>query len=237
MYAYSVVSHQFNQLSTIALAGNQDAGAITCFGNDIFVYITNKGLVRYHLDFDGTDYSFSEINTYTLINGAPDFMAADSFGLYLGYRTKGLFAYNRQTLMQTGWYPGGLDFRGYTQQYGIQDLFCRDSLVVLVEYHSQTSLLTNYNDYLAIKRSASSEDLMYRIYPNPFSTSTILELNSDFSGKTGTADIYDAEGNKVGTFHVSGNSTTLYRGFLTAGIYFFRISDGEKVLNGKFIIF
>lgn len=191
---YDVANGNFQQVTSLALASNQDATTLAVYDNEVYVFITNKGLVKYRMDFDGANYSLNELATITLPNNSPDFMAADFFGLYLGYRLKGLFAYNRQTLAQTGYYRTGLSYREYTQQYGIQDLFCKDGLIVLVEYHSQTSLLTNDNNFTRVKQIISPpDDCSIIVHPNPFSDHCTIEYPY---GKS--LYIYDMPGNMIG---------------------------------------
>ena len=69
------------------------------------------------------------------------------------------------------------------------------------------------------------------IYPNPFSTTTTIELPSE----THILSIYDIVGNKVRVEQVSG-TTLIERGNLSKGIYFIELRSERQALKGKIII-
>ena len=55
-----------------------------CIIKRCFVYVVNKGLVRYDMVFQNPGYDLVEQNTYALPAGEPAHMAADLYGLYVG---------------------------------------------------------------------------------------------------------------------------------------------------------
>jgi len=161
-----VSDSNFQQIASVALGGNQDAQRMAVYNNFCYVYVANKGLVKYSLDFMSPLYELNEIITSPLLYGAPTYMAADSFGWYAAYRLYGLLAYGHTTLAQTGWYRGGLDYRRLPNQYGVQNLFCKNNMIFLVEYFCQTSVLTNDDNFNSID-IVTDDDNVILVYPNP----------------------------------------------------------------------
>jgi hypothetical protein len=69
------------------------------------------------------------------------------------------------------------------------------------------------------------------IYPNPFSTTTTIELPSE----PHTLTIYDIVGNKVREEQVIG-TTTIERGDLTKGVYIIDVRSVRQTYSGKLIV-
>ncbi|MBI5218292.1 MAG: T9SS type A sorting domain-containing protein [Bacteroidia bacterium] len=233
IYAMNITNHNFQQVASVTLAGNQDATALTAYNNELFVFVSNKGLVKYHLNFDGFTYSFVEDTYIALTNGVPNFMAADTFGVYLSYRTKGLFALNRQTLAQTGYYRTGLDYRLYTDQYGVQNLFCKNNLIFLSEYQCQTSILSNDNNFSSVPETKTNyaEELV-TIYPNPSGSSVKISINSEIIGNNFEYKIYDATGKIIKSQILNLKSQIILIG-LNSGLYFLEIISDKKIIAAK----
>lgn len=74
------------------------------------------------------------------------------------------------------------------------------------------------------------------IYPNPFSRETVIQSNHDLHGAKIT--VYNIYGQVVKSLeNISGNTVTLERGNLPAGLFFVKITEGVKVVgSGKVII-
>ena len=72
-------------------------------------------------------------------------------------------------------------------------------------------------------------------FPNPFSSSTILQVGIEL--KNATLTLYDIYGRKVQTKeNISGQKITLYRNNLPSGIYFYKLmQDNNLVATGKLI--
>ena len=172
---FDVSGNNFQRIASVALSGNQVAQRMAVYNNLCYAFVANKGLVKYSLDFLNPGFELHEVSTTSLVNGVPAFMAADTFGLYCAYRFYGLFAYGHNTLAQTGWYRGGLDYRRLPNQYGVQNLFCKNNLIFLVEYFCQTSVLTN-NDNLSSIDSIPVMDNEPLLYPNPAAGKFIIQL-------------------------------------------------------------
>lgn len=75
-------------------------------------------------------------------------------------------------------------------------------------------------------------DLM-TIYPNPATEYTEVRLNENLHG----ADfkLYDVHGKIIHSQKVNGTNVTLSRNTLPSGIYFIRITDGDKVQTSKLV--
>lgn len=238
IYVFNITNHQFQQLASVSMSPNNYATVLTLYNNQLFVFITNKGLTKYSLNYDGLSYSLIEQNSSPIANGAPDYMAADTFGLYLAYRTKGLFALNRQNFTQTGYYRTGLDYRLLINQYGVQDLFCKNNLIFLVEYHCQTSVLSNDNNFSAIPSNIlNPENDIIKIYPNPVADISILEIEGINNGLC-TLTIFNIYGQILFIKEISAErKIQLSKEKFKAGLYFYKFAnDSGQLTSGKFIV-
>lgn len=75
----------------------------------------------------------------------------------------------------------------------------------------------------------------FTIYPNPFSSSTILQTNKVF--KDATLAIYNSFGQEVKQMkNISGHAITLQRENLKSGLYFIRITQDNKTYTADKII-
>jgi hypothetical protein len=73
------------------------------------------------------------------------------------------------------------------------------------------------------------------IYPNPFSAQTVLKSNDYLSNATLT--VYNSFGQTVREIkNISGNTITLNRDKLPAGLYFIRLEQDNKQIEIKKII-
>ena len=79
-------------------------------------------------------------------------------------------------------------------------------------------------------------DMSVNIYPNPFDVSTTFELQGEHIGSV-SIQLFDAMGRIVITEQFSGTTYQFYRKNISAGIYFYNITDERGLLNsGKIII-
>ncbi|MCB0610366.1 MAG: DUF11 domain-containing protein [Lewinella sp.] len=75
-----------------------------------------------------------------------------------------------------------------------------------------------------------------RIAPNPVTDSATLSWDGHDAG-SGVFFLYDQQGRTVYAASFTGNTILFQRRHLNAGVYFYRILDGDKVLdNGKLVI-
>jgi len=229
---YNISGSNFQKIAFTPMLTNQDASMLAVFGNELFVYIINKGLVKYLFN----NNALTEISTIALPLGAPTYMAADTFGLYLSYRKNGLFEYDRQTLIQTGFYRTGLDYRKYNDMYGVQNLFCKNNLVFLVEYFSQTSLLTGNPDFSIINNDENIQKSIL-FYPNPSTGIISVEITPDLLLTNPTLMVFSATGNLVlsKTAH-NVSEIEINTSQWVKGIYLFAIIDGNRFIKAEKII-
>lgn len=79
------------------------------------------------------------------------------------------------------------------------------------------------------------EDVGFKVYPNPFKTSTVLEFD-DPSNRINQIDLYDLQGRKVRTYtNLNQHRHTIEKGSLIPGMYLFTI-QGTHPMRGKLII-
>jgi len=73
------------------------------------------------------------------------------------------------------------------------------------------------------------------VYPNPFSSSTILKANENL--KDATLTIYNSLGQLVKQIkNISGQTITLHRDNLPSGLYFIRLTQDNKVIKADKLI-
>ncbi len=231
---FDISGGAFSLQAFVALPANEDAGALAVYGTEVFVYVANKGLVRYDLVFLNPGYALVEQNTYPLAAGEPAHMAADTFGLYVAYRVKGLHYHDRQTMVQKDFYRGELDLKGYANQWGVQDVYCDFPFIFLSEYFSQTTILT-VHDTLPTG-IASPQSFSAGAWPNPFVESVNIRLPAGWRGPV-RATLYDAGGRTVNAWSSGGGKVIrIPRGTLGHGLYFYRLhTPGRADVYGKVI--
>jgi hypothetical protein len=76
------------------------------------------------------------------------------------------------------------------------------------------------------------ESQKVKIYPNPFSNSTIIIVESEKLKVESYLDVYDITGQKLKRVEFTGNEYTLSAEGLAKGMYFIRISDINNNLIG-----
>ena len=87
-------------------------------------------------------------------------------------------------------------------------------------------------DILSTGISQKTSPLL-NLYPNPFTSSTTIELPNNDSH---TLSIYDLVGNLVRTEEVSGETINIDRGTLTKGIYFIELRSEKETMKGKVVV-
>lgn len=81
----------------------------------------------------------------------------------------------------------------------------------------------------------TNEQAKVNIYPNPFSETATIYLNSVISKNT--FELYDLAGRKIKEMQLNNTTTKLERNDLTTGMYIYRITNGGVLLAaGKVII-
>jgi hypothetical protein len=80
-------------------------------------------------------------------------------------------------------------------------------------------------------------DLEYRLYPNPFYSSTTFEISTSSDLKNSTLEIFDLLGRKLKTIKIQSATTTVHRDNLLPGIYIFQLqAETQTIGSGKFIV-
>lgn len=137
----------------------------------------------------------------------------------------------------------------YTQawlqgQGAIVDIFIQDQnlghngFVIQPSFAYRDSILDNYllcyNGTLSVGKELNKTNIT--IFPNPFSSQTILKANGIF--KNASLTVYNAFGQQVKQINnIKGETVTLYRDNLPSGLYFFRvIQDNKTISTNKLII-
>lgn len=83
----------------------------------------------------------------------------------------------------------------------------------------------------------NNSNLLLNIYPNPFTSSTTLKINSATTLKNTELKIYDVLGKEVKQIPVNSSEIAINRDELENGIYFYRlINSNEIIATGKLII-
>lgn len=79
--------------------------------------------------------------------------------------------------------------------------------------------------------------LQTTIYPNPFTTSATIEINSPLEwGKGCVFILYDTQGRQVRQLSIVNSQLTIQRDNLPSGVYFYSVvSDGKTLSTGKII--
>jgi hypothetical protein len=136
----------FTELATMAKWG-EGYGAVASDGEAFYAYSQKRGIIRYRLvkDPDGSGrgskgYGLKEELVWKTPEKAPDRMAVDEHGIYLAYNDHGIYALDKQTFENQGYYRTGLDFKGRELE-GLRDLFCRGGKVFVVEWFGQVTVL------------------------------------------------------------------------------------------------
>jgi hypothetical protein len=229
------LADRLHELASVRTTLFQDFTALAVHGDTLYAWLAGPGggLVRYTYDAAGR---LTEIGRGALPFPDPRFLAADSFGLYAAYVEQGLLALDKVTLARTGYYRHGMEFV-HDFLWGPQDLFCVDGMLVLVEYFGQTTLLTN--DPRAVAAAPAEPGLADRAGPRilydraPRSLRVEMERWGD-----GGCDLilYDARGERAGTWHLGSPASRADVGDLPPGVYVAVATTPTGIVRGKLLI-
>jgi hypothetical protein len=212
----------------------QSFHSMAFYKDTLYVYVNNYGLTRYL--FNNSTNALIQDTHVTLTYTDPERMAADSFGLYLGYTTFGLRTHSKSTLAYSGNYLHALDFV-QDGLWGVQDLYCKDNLIFLNEYFGQTSIFSNDINFsvgLAEVNHDGREDLI-ELYPNPASQSiTVGSGGLDLAGKR--ARIYNGLGELVLSVMLHSEKTVISLDNFKKGIYFLSVETNKNTITKKFVV-
>lgn len=168
----------------------------------------------------------------------PDYMAADGFGVYLSYMKNDLRALRKSDMMQTDSYRHGREFFR-DNEYGPQDLFCKEGILFLSEYFAQTSMFyTDSSIMLSDSPVLNPQQQNVLIYPNPAAGSCTIALPVS-SDKLFTIEIVDVTGRVMATKfaypELDGRNIEVDLSELSAGMYAVRVSGESLVYTGRIV--
>mgnify|MGYP001610797804 CR=1 FL=1 len=113
---------------------------------------------------------------------------------------------------------------------------CRNCFNLASDIDSGLFVLNSTHLTIGVNETAS-ENMQVNVYPNPFSTSVTVELNSPMSiGAKGdvTFKMYDVFGREVYHSPITAHRLLIERGNLSSGIYFYQIINNNQIIaTGK----
>ncbi|MCK6649641.1 MAG: T9SS type A sorting domain-containing protein, partial [Bacteroidia bacterium] len=103
----------------------------------------------------------------------------------------------------------------------------KNNNIKTVEYYNST-FVTIHNQH---------QELVAKVYPNPFSENSTIELPDKFSNQDVLFNLFDSKGNIIISKQFSGNKIIIQNDSYGDGFYFYSIhnSKGEHI-NGKLLI-
>ncbi len=212
----------------------QDATSICEINDTVYSFITWKGLVRYI--YNETAGTLTENSTYTLPKGEPQRIAADDNVIYFAYAKFGIYAFSRNTMQQVAYYRTGLDLKGFTTQWGVTDLSCKDGYILLTEYFGQTTLLTMDTLFTLIHLQEMPGKTV-SAFPNPFNDFTKIQFENN-KGIACNLYVTDINGRIVRVIpEIRSNEIIIDRKNLQPGIYYYFVMNEKGVEgSGKIIV-
>lgn len=136
---FDIGSGGFSELASFARWGD-GFGAVASDGDALYACTVKRGLIRFRLVKDSRGYSLKEELVWKLPHKQPQRMVIDQHGIYLAYNDYGIYALDKQRFETMGYYRTGLEYRNHSEE-GLQDIFCKDGKVFVVEYYGQVTVL------------------------------------------------------------------------------------------------
>ncbi|MBN1997137.1 T9SS type A sorting domain-containing protein [candidate division KSB1 bacterium] len=238
LFVYDISNGNFELLAQIKLTWLNSIKNIAVYKDTVFTFITGLGfekLICYEGLKNNGNYNLRQWYEAELPHGLPQKMVADEHGLYLAYTKHGLFSYDKKTIRQTGYMRTGLAFKGFSDRFGVRELYCRNDRIYLVEYFGQTSIYsiegkTSVMTYGEKSRSIPSEIFLY---PNPASHFLNIRCNMPVN----SFRVLNILGQTVLTRSLTGASPFVLetRG-LPNGVYWIQVTTPFSVLSKKMTI-
>jgi hypothetical protein len=235
-----------NSIQVYDIPSKSNAATLNAFGqnftsvafyNDTFYAFVVQGTQQYikKYFYNGSN-QLNPVNSTLVSYPAPKLMAADAFGLYLDFQEEGLFAFDKNSLSQTGYYRHGMEFYR-PDQFGQKMMVCKDSLIIISEYFGQTTLLTNCDNYFtSVTENISQHKNELIIYPNPGRKFNIQCSMFNVENKIEFL-IYDAEGKFYKKIFLKNAHEQIDASHWGKGIYAIKTTINEKELSAKIEIF
>lgn len=118
--------------------------------------------------------------------------------------------------------------------------FSNNGKWILVEISTDTFGNVTNKSFLVSATTTGINDMVFQndevlIYPNPFSTSATIKINSEI--KKGKFILHDVLGREIKQIEIDGNSIEIKRENLPNGIYFYKITNekNEIIASGKIV--
>jgi hypothetical protein len=233
------LNNNYQLVTTITPPAFQSFECLTVYNDTLYTYVGGLagtfGIRKYV--FNGTTLTYLSGNT-PLAPGKPKFLAADVYGLYASYQEDGLYAFDKMSMAEIGHYRNSMEYYR-PNNWGQQQLFCKDGYVFDVEYQGQTSILTmNSTLTTAPPVFIPEESGLLNLYPNPVQRGQEITIENPLWSTQGMCEIYNAQGQIVSVQNLHGQSAiVITTSTLESGIYFVSVSNGIfDTFTGKFIV-
>jgi hypothetical protein len=187
------------------------------------------------------DFSLNEGDTFTTnMDGCSIQMTVDSVDsviLFNGELRKRMFLSN---FSQETWIEGVGSLNGLTY---VGVYFCLVDIYPTLNCFKENDTLKYQNSnfsncfYNTVDISELSSKNNVKVYPNPFTESTIITFDNSFFEKN-TLKIFNTNGQLVKELrNITGNILTIERDKMCRGIYYFQLmNDRRQIGNGKLVI-
>ncbi len=173
LFVYDVANGHFELLAHDKLTWLNAVEKIAVYEDTVFAFISGAGfnkLVCYGGVSNAGRYVLEKCGSTGLAYGLPQEMSADEHGLYLAYTKHGLFAYDKKNISEIGYARTGLALKGYAERFGVQDLYCKNGRIFLVEYFGQTSIYSNQRQSTLMSPPQKKQHRVpdvFTFFPNP----------------------------------------------------------------------
>lgn len=197
-----------------------------------------------HVTYGGTGYQTGPAKTNYMYNGSPapctgwnEYCMGDVPYDRRGISSTGPFTfaagtYKSQDLALVFARPDTGNQNSSVTQLGLNVAHIRN---FFNQYYECDQKLTGENE---IQGSLVKEVVTANIYPNPMKANATLVINSSTEVKKAEFHLYDVLGREVMNIqNIWGKQTSINRGSLPSGMYFYCLLDnGQPLVNGKLII-
>jgi len=207
-----------------------------------YEYMKSVWLDKTHVRFAGNGHLSSAANSNYMYSGSPatglgwtEESAGNPFGDRRGLSSVGPF-----TLAAGGYRGMDIALVYARANTGNQDSSVKvlDPAVQDVKAFYETQGYTCGQSLTALTPVIHSNNISSAFYPNPFSTTATLAINSDKELKNAELHMYDVVGREVYTQNnIDNNRISINRNNLQTGIYFYTLlEEGQVLVNGKCIV-
>jgi hypothetical protein len=171
-------------------------------------------------------YSNSFMDTFQKTTGGPNTVTVtyDGYGTLITPFT----TYHNVVRIKKYWGVGDYAYNWLTTSPYL-------GIVAVFDAQNNAYTLVRQPGTTAIKEVAAQETA--QLYPNPFTDKAILKINTAGGLYNASLIITDALGRVVKQVPVTGDETTLQRNGMSAGLYFYTVTNNSvKIASGKLIV-